>query len=213
MQENVVVISFAEDSKAYQALSELKQAALQGRVQVRNAAVIARDAGGAFSVRDAATDGSAGTAPWVGTLVGSVVGILAGPLGVLLGAASGALIGSAVSADKIDARASLIDQMLNAVPPGATAVVATLGEYADEVVDKLAAGLDGWVLRRPAAAVLAEVEAVRDAQNAAAKEARRVLRDQQKDEWKDKFDNWSDELGDKWHAFKARLKGKDAKKA
>lgn len=211
MEENVVVLSFAEDSKAYQALSELKQAAVQGRVQVRNAAVIARDAAGAFSVRDAATDGSAGSAPWVGTLLGSLIGILGGPLGVLLGAASGALLGSAVSADKMDARASLIDQMLNAVPPGATAVVATLGEFANEVVDKLAVGLGGWVLRRPAVAVLAEVEAVRDAQNAAAKEARRVLRDKQKDEWKGKFDDWTDELGDKWQAFKTRLKGKDAK--
>ena len=75
-----------------------------------------------------------------------------------------------------------------------------------EVVDKLATGLDGWVLRRPAAAVLAEVEAVRDAQSAAAKEARRVLRDKQKDEWKGKFDNWKDEMGDKWEAFTQRLK-------
>lgn len=207
MEENVVVLTFAEESKAYQALSELKQAAAQSRVQVRNAAVIARDAAGAFSVRDAATDGSAGTGPWVGTLLGSLVGILAGPLGVLLGAASGALIGSAVSAGEVGARASLIDQMLNAVPPGTTAVVATLGEYADEVVDKLAAGLDGWVLRRPAAAVLVEVEAVRDAESAAAREARRVLRDKQKDEWKGKFDNWTDELGEKWNAFKARVKG------
>ena len=46
MQENIVVLTFAEDSKAYQALSELKQAAVQSRVQVRNAAVIARDAAG-----------------------------------------------------------------------------------------------------------------------------------------------------------------------
>ena len=44
MQENIVVLTFAEDSKAYQALSELKQAAVQSRVQVRNAAVMARDA-------------------------------------------------------------------------------------------------------------------------------------------------------------------------
>ena len=191
LYDNVVVLTFAENSKAYQALSELKQAAAQGRVQVRNAVVITRDARGIFSVRDGASDGSAGTGPWVGTLLGSLIGVLGGPLGVLLGAASGALIGSAVSLDEVGARASLIDQMLNAVPPGTTAVIATLGEYANEVVDKLAADLDGWVLRRPAAAVLTEVEAVLDAQNAAAKEARRVLRDKQKAEWKDKFDNWT----------------------
>lgn len=211
MQENVLVLTFAEESKAYQALSELKQAAVQERLQLRNAAVITRDAEGTFSVRDAASDGSAGTGPWVGTLLGSVIGMLAGPLGVLLGAASGALIGTAVSADTLDTRASLIDQMLNAVPPGATAVVATVGEFATEVVDQLAAGLGGWVLRRPAAAVLAEVESLRDAQQAAAKEARRVLRAQQKDEWRDKFDNWTDELGDKWDAFRKKIAGSQAK--
>ncbi|EIU2890545.1 DUF1269 domain-containing protein [Pseudomonas aeruginosa] len=211
MQENIVVLTFAEDSKAYQALSELKQAAVQSRVQVRNAAVIARDAAGTFSVRDGASDGAAGTGPWVGTLLGSLIGILGGPLGVLLGAASGALLGSAVSIDRLGTRASLIDQMLDAVPPGSTAVIATLGEYATEVVDQLAAALDGFVLRRPAAAVQAEVDAVREAQNAAAKEARRVLREQQKDEWKDKWDHWTDELGDQWAAFKQRLKSEGGK--
>ena len=206
MQENVVVLTFAESSKAYQALSELKQAATQGRVELRNAVVVARDAAGAFSVRDGASDGGAATPALVGTLLGSLVGVLGGPLGVLFGGASGALLGSAVSWDSADMRLSLIDQMVQAVPPGSTAVVATVGEVANEVLDGLAGGLQGMVLRRPAGAVLAEVEAVRDAQSAAAKEARRVLRDKQKDEWKGKFDNWKDEMGDKWEAFTQRLK-------
>lgn len=205
MQDNVVVLTFSEDSKAYQALSELKQAALQERVQVRNAAVITRDTAGAFKVQDGASDGSVMNAPWVGTLVGSIVGLLGGPLGVLLGAASGALLGSAVSLDKAGLRASLLDQMITAIPPGSTAVIATVGEYADEVVNDVAAKLGGFVLRRPADAVLAEVEAAQDAEKAAAKEARRVLHEQQKDEWKDKWDNWTDELGDKWEAFKKKL--------
>lgn len=205
MQDNVVVLTFSEDSKAYQALSELKQAALQERVQVRNAAVITRDTAGAFKVQDGASDGSVMNAPWVGTLVGSIVGLLGGPLGVLLGAATGALLGSAVSLDKAGLRASLLDQMITAIPPGSTAVIATVGEYADEVVNDVAAKLGGFVLRRPADAVLAEVEAAQDAEKAAAKEARRVLHEQQKDEWKDKWDNWTDELGDKWEAFKKKL--------
>lgn len=205
MQDNVIVLTFAEDSKAYQALSEIKQAALQERIQVRNAAVITRDAAGAFKVQDGASDGSVMNAPWVGTLVGSIVGLLGGPLGVLLGAASGALLGSAVSLDKAGLRASLLDQMITAIPPGSTAVIATVGEYADEVVNDVAAKLGGFVLRRPADAVLAEVEAAQDAEKAAAKEARRVLHEQQKDEWKGKWDAWTDELGEKWDAFKKKL--------
>ena len=93
-------MTFAEESKAYQALSVLKLGAVQNRLQVRNAAVIARDAADPFGVRDAATDGSAGTGPWVGWLVG----ILAGPLGVLLGAASGALGRMARQVRQLDRR-------------------------------------------------------------------------------------------------------------
>ena len=206
MQENVVVLSFAEESKAYQALSELKAAAAQTRLQLINAVVIDRDAAGGFRARDGYSDGAPASGPLVGTLLGSLIGILGGPLGVLLGGASGALLGTAVSTGRVEDRATLIDQMLSAVPAGATAVVATVGEYAEEVVDGLAANLGGVVLRRPAAAVLAEVEALRDAEDAAAKEARRVLRERRKDEWSTKYDAWKDEVQDKWDAFKQKLK-------
>lgn len=205
MQDNVVVIAFEDDSKAYQALSELKQAAVQDRVQLRNAAVIVRDANGRFSIRDGVSDAAPAGPPVVGTLLGSLIGILGGPLGVLLGGATGALLGTAVAGAEVDDRASLVDQMLGAIPPGSTAVLATVGEYAEEVVDGLAASLDGVVLRRPAAAVLAEVEAVREAEAAAARAARRVLREKQHAEWRDRFDGWKDEVGDKLEALKKKL--------
>ena len=206
MQENIIVLSFAEESKAYQALSELKAAAAQTRLQLVNAVVIDRDAAGGFRARDGYSDGAPASGPLVGTLLGSLIGIFGGPLGVLLGGASGALLGTAVSIGNLEDRATLVDQMLHAVPPGATAVVATVGEYAEEVVDGLAAGLGGVVLRRPAAAVLAEVEALRDAEDAAAKAARRVLREQRKGEWSAKYESWKDEVQDKWDALKQKVK-------
>ena len=61
MDKNVVVLSFAEASKAYQALSELKAAAGQGRVELDTAAVVARGAEGKIEVKDGASDGSATT--------------------------------------------------------------------------------------------------------------------------------------------------------
>lgn len=90
---------------------------------------------------------------------------------------------------------------------GSTAVVATVGEFADEVVDGLAANLGGVVLRRPAAAVMAEVELLREAEEAAAKEARRVLHEKRKDEWSAKHESWKDEVQDKWDALMQKLKG------
>lgn len=206
MQDNVVVLTFAEESKAYQALSELKAAATQTRLKLVNAVVIDRDAGG-FRARDGFSDGAPADGPLVGTLLGSLIGIFGGPLGVLLGGASGALVGTVVSGGRLEDRTSLIDQMLSAVPPGATAVVATVGEFAEEVIDGLVASLGGVVLRRPAAAVMAEVDALRDAEEAAAKEARRVLREKRKDEWSAKYESWKDEIQDQWTALKQKLKG------
>jgi uncharacterized membrane protein len=42
--DNVVVVSFDNDSKPYQALSALKSLSEQGRLAVNNAAVVQRDA-------------------------------------------------------------------------------------------------------------------------------------------------------------------------
>ena len=205
MDKNVVVLSFAEASKAYQALSELKAAATAGRVDLETAAVVGRGADGKVEVKDGASDGTATTGSLTGTLVGSLIGILGGPLGVLLGGMSGALIGSAVSLDKVTGRLSVLEQMMRAMPPGSTTLIATLGEDTPEALDMLAANLGGTVLRRPLGAVVAEIEAESEAQEAAADQARKVLRDKQKDEWRDKFDNWKDEVGEGIDKLQAKI--------
>ena len=205
MDKNVVVISFAEASKAYQALSELKTAAAAGSIDVETAAVVARGEDGKVVVKDGTSDGSATTGPLTGTLVGSLIGILGGPLGMLLGGMSGALIGSSVSMDKVTGRLSVLEQMMRAMPVGSTTLIATVEESATDVVDALADKLHGAVLRRPLGAVVAEMEAEEAAQDAAATEARKVLRDQQKDEWRDKFDNWKDELGEGIDKLQAKI--------
>ena len=205
MDQNVVILSFAEESKTYQALSELKALAAEQRVQLVNAAVVQRDGAGQLRIRDGASDGATTTGPVTGTLVGALVGLLAGPLGVLLGSASGALIGSAVSIDKAQDRLSVLDQMMQAMPGGSTSLIATVGEYANEVVNGLAERLGGTVLRRPLSAVQAEVDAQSEAHAAAAKEARRVLREKQSDEWRDKFDDWKEEIGEGVEKLKAKI--------
>ena len=205
MDQNVVVLSFAEESKAYQALSELKALALQQKVQLVNAAVVSRDRNGTVSVKDGASDGAAATGPLTGTLIGALVGLLAGPLGVLLGSASGALIGSTIAIDKTKDRLSVLEQMMDAMPNGSTMLIATVGEYAQEVINGMVKKLDGSVMRRPLAVVQAEVDAQNEAQAAAAKEARRVLRGKQTEEWREKLDDWKDDLGEGIEKLKARI--------
>jgi uncharacterized membrane protein len=91
--ENVIVVGFADDSTAFEALSTLKELDSQGEVQVVEAAVVARSDDGQVHVKDElGEDGLVGTAS--GGLIGLLVGILGGPLGILIGGASGLLLGS-----------------------------------------------------------------------------------------------------------------------
>lgn len=208
MQENLVLLSFDESAKAYQALAELKQAAAAGRVTVRAAAVVQRTADGVLQVRDGAADGAAADAPLLGTMLGSLLGVLAGPLGVLMLGATGAWLGSLASVDTTMRRLSLMEQITHAVPAGATVLFAQVGETKEDAMDTLAAGLGASVLRRPTEAVMAEVMAAAEAQDAAAAEARKVLHAQQRAEWKDKFEHWSQEVGSKFTALRDRIKAR-----
>ncbi len=208
MQDNIILISFDESSKAYQALSELKQAAAQGKLKLKNAAVVVRNTDGTLQIRDGYSDGAASDAPLVGTLLGSLLGVLGGPLGVLMLGAAGAWMGSLASLDTVERRLSVLEQMTHALPPGSTVLFAGVEEAAVEVLDGLAQNLDGIVLRRPAEAVLAEVQAAAEAQDAAAMQARKVLREKQRAEWHEKFDNWKEEVGERLTALKDRVKAR-----
>ena len=54
-QENVVVVRFTEPSKAYQALSVLKECDADGRIGLESAAVVERTAAGELQIPRAPT--------------------------------------------------------------------------------------------------------------------------------------------------------------
>jgi uncharacterized membrane protein len=185
--ENVVAARFSESSKAYQALSVLKQCDADGRIGLRAAAIVEHSPDGRLRIPDGADNvGLVGTTG--GSLIGMIVGILGGPIGVLLGWGSGALIGGAFDMRRQEQVDDALSQFSQALPPGSTAVVADVYEPAVEVIDKEMSKLGGEVTRRPAYEVLAEVEAAEEAAEAAAKEARRVIREQRKGELTEKLD-------------------------
>ena len=70
-----------------------------------------------------------------------------------------------------------------AIPAGSTAVIANIEEPAVEVIDGEMAKLGGEVTRRPVADVIAELDAAEAAADAAAREARKVVRQQKKAEF------------------------------
>jgi uncharacterized membrane protein len=196
--ENVVVIRFPEPSKAYQAISVLKQADADGRIELRAAAVVERTPEGQLRIPEGADNvGLEGTA--AGGLIGMLVGILGGPLGMLLGWGTGALVGGVVDLTRAEKGEDALTMLGSAISPGSTAVIADVAEPAIEVVDGEMAKLSGEVTRRPEDDVMAELEAAEEATEAAAKEARRKMREQRKAEVSEKFSERVGKLKDRLH--------------
>ena len=196
--ENVVVVRFTEPSKAYQALSVLKQCDAEGRIALRSAAIVERTSTGELRTpEDTDNVGLIGTAS--GSLIGMLVGVLGGPVGVLVGWGAGAVMGSLFDIDRVEKSDEALCALGRAIPPESTAVIAVVGEPAVEVIDGEMAKLGGEVTRRPLDEVMSELEAAERAADAAAFEARRTLLDQRKVEVKADFDERVGKLKETLH--------------
>ena len=125
--------------------------------------------------------GPVGTAS--GSLIGMLVGVLGGPVGVLLGWGAGALMGGAFDLDRAATSDEALAVLGRAIPPGSTALIASVEEPAVEVIDAEMYALGGEVTRRSVGEVMAELEAAEEAADAAAREARRVVREKRKAEF------------------------------
>jgi len=197
-QENVVVIRFTEPSRAYQALSVLKECDADGRIGLESAAVVERTAGGELRIPESADNvGLVGTAS--GSLIGMLVGVLGGPVGVLLGWGAGAMMGGAFDVDRAVTSDEALTVLGRAIPPGSTAVIASVTESAVEVIDGEMKKLDGEVTRRPVTDVMSELEASEEAAEAAAREARRTVRAKHKAEVTASVDERVGQLKEKLH--------------
>jgi len=197
-EENVVVVRFAEPSRAYQALSVLKECDAGGRIGLESAAVVERTAAGELSIPESADNvGLVGTAS--GSLIGMLVGVLGGPVGLLLGWGAGAVMGGAFDLERAETSDEALTVLGRAIPPESTAVIASVEEPAVAVIDGEMAKLGGEVTRRPVAEVMDELEAAQEAADAAAREARRAVREQHKAELKAGVDERVGKLKEKLH--------------
>jgi uncharacterized membrane protein len=196
--ENVVVVTFKEQSKAYQALSVLKDCDAEGRIALGSAAVVERTPDGQLRTPEGADNlGFVGMAS--GSLLGMLIGVLGGPVGVLVGWGAGALVGGAFDIERVEKSDVALTAFARAIPQGTTAVMATVAEPAVEVIDGEMAKLGGQVIRRPVSEVVAELEASEDAANAAAREAQRELMHSRKVEMKEDLDERIGKLKEKIH--------------
>ena len=177
--DNVLVVTFgenqADDTNAYQALTDLKQLDSQHQIEIAGAAAISRDLDGRVEVKS-----EVGNDPYLGTagggMVGLLVGIIGGPLGVLLGGTYGMLVGSLFDIDDVATTESVLGEISNQVHTTRTAVLAQVTEESPEVIDAAMARLGGEVSRRPVFEVEQEIAAAQEAQRKAEREASKELR-------------------------------------
>lgn len=198
MTVNVIAVTFDEQSKAYQALSTLKGLDREGRMELKSAAVVERDATGRLQVPEG-QDNTEGEGFLTGGLIGMLVGVLGGPIGMLLGLGTGGLVGGLYEADDADVQDETLAQVGRHIPPGRNALLAEVDEYADDVVDGAMRGLGGTVLRRSADDVLAEIEAAEEAADEARRQARRKARERKKAELHEKYEERKSHLREKLH--------------
>ena len=197
--DNVVVVRFDDPSKAYQALSVLKDCDADGRIGLDSAAVVERSADGELRIpEDTDNVGPVGIAS--GSLIGMLIGVLGGPVGVLIGWGAGALMGGAFDLDRAETSDEALGVLGRAIPPGSTAVIASVTEPAVEVIDGEMKHLGGEVTRRSASEVMDELEVAEDAAAAASREARRTVRQKRKAEAKASYDERVGKLKEKLHA-------------
>jgi uncharacterized membrane protein len=183
--DNVVVVGFDDNSKAYEALSALKTLTDQKQLTARSAAVVERDQSGKLQVKDS-FDSETGEDTVSGGLLGLLLGVVGGGVGMVLGLTGGALAGGSFEMRRSDDQDEVLTQINAAINPGHTVLVAQVNEPSDTVLDKAMADLGGTVLRRPEGDVLSELDAAEDAANAAQKAARKAVRDKKMAEIKEK---------------------------
>ena len=120
-----VVTTFSTEAKAYEATRAFKELHANAELTLYGLAVIAKDASGKLSVKEAPDD-LPGTA--VGALVGALVGVLGGPAGVLVGMTAGMMLGSIDDLLNIGVGTDFVDKVSGQLAPGKAAVIAEIDE-------------------------------------------------------------------------------------
>ena len=204
--DSVIAVTFAEESNAYEALTQLKELDSQDQLHLAAAAVVTREEDGHVETKDEVADPS-----YVGTVgvgfLGLLVGIVGGPLGVLIGGATGVLIGSLFDVDDADETESALSDISRSVQVGRTSLLAEVTEQSTDVVDTAMKRLGGQVLRRSKEDVEAEVAATEKAQREAKREARRQLLKARHKKHMDEIHAKIEELKAKLHRHKKATAG------
>lgn len=191
---NVIGAIFANESEAFQAMTEMRQLPASDESAVVEMALVKRE-NDKFTVADSYDSGI----PVVdnalaGGLIGSIVGIILGPVGVLLMGSYGALVGSAVGMTDSIGGAALVETVAGKLPEDGTAVVILAEEEEESVLDDALNKFDVEVFRFDAYAVAQEVEEAVKLESEMARQARVQLREAARAERKAKIEESAENM-------------------
>lgn len=149
--ERMLVVMFDSEGKAYKAAKVLERLKDLSLIALNADAIVTKNPQGETTV--AHPHASDPQAAMGGTAVGSLIGLFGGPVGLFVGAVTGALIGA--SADLVRARVGgdFVNEVIKALEPGKTALVAEIDEEDIDPIDQRMASLGGRVFRRDLQAV------------------------------------------------------------
>lgn len=150
--EEMLVMVFDNETKAYEGLMALQDLQNEGSLNVYSKAVIVKDAGGKVSVKQ--QDDGAPVGMLFGLLAGSLFGLPGGPLGITLGAGAGTAGGLGYDLAHLGTSQGYLAEIEQSLQPGKAAVVAEVyGEWTAETEARLNA-LKGSIFRCPLSEVL-----------------------------------------------------------
>ncbi len=152
LDDKMIVVIFDNEKKAYEAFKALKDLHAEGSITLYASAVIAKDADGKVTVKEAAERGPLGTA--VGLITGSLIGLLGGPVGAAFGAYAGSLGGVLYDLAKAGVGEDFLAEVEQQLQPGKVAVVAEVWEEWVMPVDTCMEAAGGVVFRRARGEVL-----------------------------------------------------------
>ena len=146
MGNKILVSVFDSERTAYEGLTALKDLHADGDITLYASTVIAKDASGTVSVRQAADHGPVGTL--TGVVTGALVGLLGGPVGVALGAYVGGFGGLMYDLFKAGIGTDFVDEVSASLTPGSAAVIADIDETWVTPIDTRLGALGGTTFRR-----------------------------------------------------------------
>lgn len=197
MEDTIVAVRFAETGEARRAMRELKQLDRDGRLHVREAALLGRSGQGHVDLPGEGQQDEDGFYMPPAGIVGMLVETLAGPLGTLFQRPAESFHGHAGPSPYDNERELALEDISRNLEPGVTIVVAEIADPDPDVLDSTLAGLGKTVTRRAARDVYAELEAAREPETTAGDEARRVLSEQRREEREDRWKRFKETLGSK----------------